>query len=90
MRLLVGKGIGLLGVAAAMLAVAGMGLSEQGQEDFEAVRKRMEAAKPAIQKRQADLLARALRPRRPRRQGRRPCRAASRSRSARAPGCPAA
>ncbi len=57
MRLLVGKGIGLLGVAAAMLAVAGMGLSEQGQEDFEAVRKRMEAAKPAIQKRQADLLA---------------------------------
>jgi len=36
-------------------ALAGIALS-QGQEDFDAVRKRMSAAKPAIQKKHADLL----------------------------------
>jgi cytochrome c peroxidase len=40
---------------AALCALAGIGLS-QGQDDFESVRKRMQDAKPAIQKRQADLL----------------------------------
>jgi len=45
----------LLALPAAAFALAGIGLS-QGQDDFEAVRKRMEQAKPAIQKRQADLL----------------------------------
>src|SRR5688572_29891992 len=35
--------------------LAGVALS-QGQEDFETVRKRMQAAKPGIQKKHADLL----------------------------------
>jgi cytochrome c peroxidase len=42
-------------VASGMAALAGVGLS-QGQEDFETVRKRMEAAKPALAKKHVALL----------------------------------
>jgi cytochrome c peroxidase len=56
MRRIMGKWSLLAAVPAATLALAGISLS-QGQDDFETVRKRMERAKPAIQKKHADLLA---------------------------------
>jgi cytochrome c peroxidase len=43
-------------VMPALAAFAGIGLS-QGQDDFESVRKRMEQAKPGIQKKHAELLS---------------------------------
>ena len=55
MTLSVWKWRTLLAIPGALMALAGISLS-QGQEDFEAVRKRMEQAKPGIQKRHADLL----------------------------------
>ena len=55
MQSIVWKWRTLLAVMAATFALAGISLS-QGQEDFETVRKRMEQAKPAIQKKHADLL----------------------------------
>jgi cytochrome c peroxidase len=41
----------------AMAVAAGVGLSQPGPEDFEVVRQRMEMAKPAVQKKQSDLLS---------------------------------
>jgi cytochrome c peroxidase len=41
----------------AIAVVTSIGLSQPGPEDFEVVRKRMEQAKPRIQKRHADLLS---------------------------------
>jgi cytochrome c peroxidase len=40
----------------ALAIFAGLGLSQPASEDFETVRKRMEAAKPAVQKKHAELL----------------------------------
>ena len=40
-----------------MTVLAGIGLSQPGPEDFETVKKRMEAAKPAIQQKHAEYLA---------------------------------
>ena len=47
----------LLAALLALIALAGVSLSQPGPEDFEVVRKRMEQAKPAIQKKHADLLS---------------------------------
>jgi cytochrome c peroxidase len=44
-------------VVPAMTLLAGIGLSQPGPEEFETVRKRMEQAKPAIQKKHSDLLS---------------------------------
>jgi cytochrome c peroxidase len=56
MKTFAGKWAALLAVPAAAFAVAGIALS-QGQDDFETVRKRMEEAKPAVQKKHAALLS---------------------------------
>jgi cytochrome c peroxidase len=47
----------ILLVISASALVAGIGFSQPGPEEFETVRKRMEQAKPAIQKNHADLLS---------------------------------
>jgi cytochrome c peroxidase len=44
-------------VVPAIALLAGIGLSQPGPEEFETVRKRMEQAKPAIQKKHSDLLS---------------------------------
>ena len=46
----------LLLIVPAMAALASVGWSQPGPEDFETVRQRMEKAKPAVQKKHADLL----------------------------------
>ena len=56
MKASVWKWSALLAVPAAAFALAGIALA-QGQEDFETLRKRMEQAKPAVQKKHADLLS---------------------------------
>ena len=56
MRHTVWKWRTLLAVPAAALVLVGFSRS-QAPEDFETVRKRMEQAKPAVQKKHADLLA---------------------------------
>src|SRR6516164_4997478 len=43
-------------VVPAITLLGGIGLSQPGPEEFETVRKRMEQAKPAIQKKHSDLL----------------------------------
>jgi hypothetical protein len=57
MRLSLWKLSTLLAVPA-VTVLAGIGLAQPQQEDFEVVRKRMQDAKPAIQKKHADLTAR--------------------------------
>jgi cytochrome c peroxidase len=47
----------MLLVVPAITLLAGIGLSQPGPEEFETVRKRMELAKPAIQKKHSDLLS---------------------------------